>query len=179
MKHSVLYILNIYFMTIEILTATPDDAPAISHIGRNAFRDAFANLFNSKKELDDYLEYTYSVDKLAESIQKQNNVFLLSIADGKPAGFVKLKKHSLNEQLDTVFQAELQKIYVLKQFHGTGVGSSLMKAALRLVEAIEPDCLWLDTHVSNLRAIRFYEKYGFKKAGLHYFTIGSQTFEYH
>jgi ribosomal protein S18 acetylase RimI-like enzyme len=166
-------------MTIEILTAKPDDAPAVSYIGRNAFRDAFANLFNSKRELEDYLEYTYCVDKIAESIQKQNNVFLLSIADGKPAGFVKLKKHSLNEQFDSVFQAELQKIYVLKQFHGTGVGSSLMQAALRLVEAIEPECLWLDTHVSNLRAIRFYEKYGFKKAGLHYFTIGSQTFEYH
>ena len=166
-------------MTIDILTAKPDDAPAVSHVGRRAFRDAFAHLFNNKNELDEYLEYTYSVDKIAESIQKENNVFLLAIADGIPAGFAKLKKHSLNEQFDSVFQAELQKIYVLKQFHGTGLGSCLMQAVLRLVETLEPDCLWLDTHISNLRAIHFYEKHGFRKAGLHHFTIGSQTFEYH
>ena len=162
-----------------IIEANVSHAAAIATIGKKSFRKTFKNTFNSKEELHEYLEYTYSVDKIAESIQKENNVFLLAMADGIPAGFAKLKKHSLNEQFDSVFQAELQKIYVLKQFHGTGLGSCLMQEVLRLVETLEPDCLWLDTHISNLRAIHFYEKHGFRKAGLHHFTIGSQTFEYH
>src|SRR5438045_8405048 len=145
-------------MIIDILTAKPEDAPAVSHVGRRAFRDAFAHLFNNKNELDEYLEYTYSVDKIAESIQKENNVFLLAMADGIPAGFAKLKKHSLNEQFDSGFQDELQKIYVLNQFHGTRLGSCLREEVLRLVETLEPDCHWQVTKLGNLSPINFKEK---------------------
>jgi ribosomal protein S18 acetylase RimI-like enzyme len=165
-------------MEMNIILATPDHAPAISFTGRTAFRDAFENLFNNKNELEEYLHYTYSVEKIACSIKKENNQYFLALVNGLPAGFAKVKKHSLNEQLDSLFQAELQKLYVLKQFHGTGVGECLMNEAIKLVESIEPDCLWLDTYINNARAIRFYERHGFSKSGKHQFTIGSQTFDY-
>ena len=165
-------------MRIEITIANIDHASAIGYVGRNAFRKAFAQLFNSQNELAEYLDYTYGVDKIAGSIRKENNVYFLATADGLPIGFAKLKKHSLNEQLDSVFQAELQKLYVLKEFQGCGVGQALMDAVTNLVEVLEPECLWLDTYVGNDKAIRFYERNGFRKAGTHHFTIGSQTFEY-
>ena len=165
-------------MIIEIITAKIDHAPAIAYIGRTSFRKAFAHLFRVQSELEEYLEYTYGVDKIAGSIRKENNVYFLAIADGLPIGFAKVKKHSLNDQLDSVFQAELQKLYVLKQYHGCGAGQALMDAVTAFVESFEPECLWLDTYVNNERAIRFYERNGFKKAGTYHFTIGSQTFEY-
>jgi tRNA (guanine37-N1)-methyltransferase len=68
---------------------------------------------------------------------------------------------------------------VLSYYHGSGAGKALMKAVLELAQKIQPDFLWLDTHISNEKAIRFYEKRGFKKTGKRYFTIGTQTFEYH
>ena len=166
-------------MRIEIIKAKAHNAPAIAYAGRTAFREAFAHLFNSRLELEEYLEYTYGVEKIACSINKENNVYFLAVVDGLPAGFAKVKKHSLNEQLDSVFQAELQKLYLMSQYHGLGIGQALLDKVKRLVESFEPDCLWLDTHVSNERAIRFYERNGFKKSGKHHFTIGSQTFEYY
>jgi len=165
-------------MKIEILFAKIDHAPGIAYIGRTAFRKAFGLLFNVPSELEEYLHYTYCVDKIAASIRKENNLYFLATADGIPAGFAKVKKHSLNEQLDSVFQAELQKLYVLQQYHGIGVGQALMDAVTSFVESFEPECLWLDTLINNDRAIRFYERNGFKKAGRHHFIIGSQTFEY-
>jgi len=166
-------------MRIEILNAKADHAPAVAYTGRTAFREAFGHLFNSRLELEDYLEYTYGVEKIACSINKENNVYFLAVVDGLPAGFAKVKKHSLNDQLDSVFQAELQKLYVMKRYHGLGIGHALLDKVRNLVESFEPDCLWLDTLMSNERAIRFYERNGFKKSGKHYFTIGSQTFEYY
>ena len=166
-------------MRIEIVTAKIDHAPAIAYIGRTAFKQAFAQLFQSCTELDAYLDYTYSVDKIAGSIRKENNIYFIATADGLPVGFAKVKRHSLNDQLDSVFQSELQKLYVLKEYHGCGVGQSLLNAVTKFVESIEPECLWLDTYVGNERAIRFYERNGFRKAGTHHFTIGSQTFEYY
>jgi ribosomal protein S18 acetylase RimI-like enzyme len=68
---------------------------------------------------------------------------------------------------------------VLSYYHGSGAGAALMQAVLNLVSEVCPDYLWLDTHISNAKAIRFYEKYGFTKTGKYYFMIGTQTFEYH
>ena len=165
-------------MKIEIILAKPDHAHAIAYIGRSSFRDAFGSLFNNRDELEEYLEYTYNVEKITASLRKSNNQYFLALADGSPVGFSKLKKHSLNEQIDLLVQTELQKLYVLKPYHGKGVGGALMNSVVKFVEAIEPDCLWLDTHITNERAISFYQRHGFAKSGTHQFTIGTQTFDY-
>ena len=166
-------------MRVEIITAGVMHSSAIAYTGKTAFRDAFGHLFQNRMDLNEYLEYTYGVDKIAGSIRKENNIYFLALVDGLPAGFAKVKRHSLNDQLDSVFQSELQKLYVLKQYHGTGVGQALMDKVIGLVELIEPECLWLDTYINNERAIRFYERNGFQKTGKHHFTIGTQTFEYY
>jgi ribosomal protein S18 acetylase RimI-like enzyme len=168
-----------FSMKINVIKASPSDAVVISSIGRQSFRDAFGQLFDQERTLQEYLDYTYDVDKIAKSIGKENNVFFFLILKKVAVFFGKVKKYSLNEQIDSVAQMELQKIYVLSYYHGSGVGAALMQAVLELAQEIQPDILWLDTHLNNERAIRFYEKYGFRKTGKHHFTIGTQTFEYH
>jgi ribosomal protein S18 acetylase RimI-like enzyme len=166
-------------MKIQIITAVPSDAAVISSIGRQSFRDAFAHLFEDGKVLQEYLDYTYNVDKIAKSIRKENNVFFLAFVENVPVGFAKVKRHSLNEQIDSIAQMELQKIYVLTYYHGSGAGAALMQRVLDFANEIKPDFLWLDTHMTNEKAIRFYEKNGFAIVGKHHFVIGEQTFEYH
>ena len=39
-----------------------------------------------------------------------------------------------------------------------------------LAREIYPDYIWLDTPISNEKAIRLYEKNGFRKMGNYYFT---------
>lgn len=166
-------------MKISVTVADASHARNISAIGMLSFFDAFSSLFNNEADLQSYLNYTYQVNKIRRSIEKENNIFLIAHANNQPAGFVKLKKFSLNPQLESVAQMELQKIYVLSDFHGTGVGSALMEAAMEKVNLVKPDLLWLDVHVANARAIRFYEKNGFRIVGKHEFIIGTQTFHYH
>lgn len=166
-------------MNIKVTRANSSHAETISSIGKMSFRDAFGNLFNDKTVLFEYLEYTYSVDKITKSISKENNVFFIAYVENVPVGFAKLKKSSLNEQIESIAQMELQKVYVLSYYHGSGAGAALMKAVLELADEIQPDYVWLDTHTTNTKAIRFYQKYGFVKAGKNHFTIGAQTFEYY
>jgi ribosomal protein S18 acetylase RimI-like enzyme len=166
-------------MNIEIITADVSQAAIIATIGKKSFRRAFEHLFKSKEELFEYLEHTYDPVKLTRSLRKENNVYLLAFLDGEPAGFAKIKKISLNEHIESVAQMELQKIYVLQEFHGRGVGTALLMETKKIADAIYPDYIWLDTHISNDRAIKFYELHGFQKIGKYFFTIGSQTFEYH
>ena len=166
-------------MKITTRIANENDAAAIAAIGRQSFADAFGHLFNRKEDLHTYLDYTYEEGKVAKSIRKENNIYLLALADDKLVGFLKMKRHSLNEQIASPVQTELQKIYVLKEYHGSGAGQQLMENALRMAGEINPDYVWLDVHISNPRAIHVYKKHGFLIVGRHFFTIGSQTFEYH
>jgi ribosomal protein S18 acetylase RimI-like enzyme len=166
-------------MKIKVIPADPSKANIISSIGKQAFGSAFGNLFNSKDELREYLDYTYDVTKISKSIEKESNIFFVAFVENVPVGFAKVKKNSLNDQIESISQMELQKIYVLPYYHGSGAGPALMRAVLDLAVDVCPDYMWLDTHITNAKAIHFYEKYGFQKIGKYYFMIGSQMFEYH
>jgi len=162
----------------NVIRADISHADIISAIGKAAFSNAFGHLFNNKQELKEYLEFTYHPKKLALSLGKENNVYLIVLFEGTPVGFAKVKKYSLNENIESGAQMELQKIYVLPESQGNGAGSALLREIKRLARDIYPDYLWLDTYVGNEKAIRLYEKNGFQRIGRHYFTIGTQTFEY-
>jgi len=163
---------------LPVIRANVSHAAIIARIGKRSFRNAFEHLFESKVNLLEYLEQTYDPIKLAKSVRKENNVYLLVWHQGEAVGFAKLKKNSLNRHLLSNAQLELQKLYVLPEYQGTGAGRLLLLAIKDFATEVKPDYIWLDTHVSNEKAIRFYERNGFRKVGLHRFSIGSQTFMY-
>jgi len=165
--------------TIKVMSVSQEDASIVAAIGKRSFYDTFKPNFRNVGDLITYLDQTYGIEKVAASIKKPNNVFLIALYQGKPAGFAKLKKQSVNKQVDGAMQTELQKIYVLKEFHGSGVANKLMQKILELTEDLQSETLWLDVLVSNERARQFYEKHGFAVCGKHLFIIGSQEFSYH
>jgi ribosomal protein S18 acetylase RimI-like enzyme len=74
---------------------------------------------------------------------------------------------------------ELQKIYLRKMHQGEGIGTTLIRSVTTLAAEFKPAYIWLDVLTGNIKAINFYATKGFRKFGTHFFTIGSQTFEYH
>ena len=165
-------------MFTKIIHADASHAAIIATIGKKSFRNAFEDIFASREELFEYLEYTYEPVKLSKSLRKENNIYLVAYHENEPAGFAKVKRHSLNDQIESGAQMELQKIYILPEHQACGVGSALIKEIKSIAKYVYPDYIWLDAHVSNERAVRFYERHGFQKMGSHYFTIGTQSFEY-
>ena len=117
--------MELQMRAITIISARPDHASIIAAIGRESFRDAFVDFFNKKEDLDQYISYTYDPGKIAASLHKPGNVFFIAYYAEEPAGFVKIKKQSTNKHLSSQRQMELQKIYVLKKFHGRGVADWL------------------------------------------------------
>lgn len=58
---------------------------------------------------------------------------------------------------------EIYSLYVLADYHGRKVGYALMNAALAQLRAYPKVALWVLK--GNERAIRFYERYGFRADG--------------
>lgn len=58
---------------------------------------------------------------------------------------------------------EIFALYVLPEYHGTGVGALLMRAGLEKLDGYPRICLWVLKE--NERAIRFYRRFGFVPDG--------------
>ena len=69
--------------------------------------------------------------------------------------------------------AELSKMYVLPDQHGSGISTTLMDAALDAAAAWGVNCVWLGVNQENHRAQRFYAKCGFTINGTRTFQLGA------
>ncbi len=85
------------------------------------------------------------------------NTLLLKI-EGRTVAF---SCFSMGETPDD--ENELVALYLLREFHGRGLGLSLMNAVCALLPKNRRTVLWVLE--GNVRAIRFYERYGFRFTG--------------
>lgn len=68
---------------------------------------------------------------------------------------------------------ELSKCYVHPDHHGRGAAAALMRASIASAAVAGARGLWLGVNKQNTRAIRFYEKSGFRKVGTKSFLLGA------
>jgi ribosomal protein S18 acetylase RimI-like enzyme len=71
--------------------------------------------------------------------------------------------------------AEISKMYVLADHHGSGVATALMDAALAACGEWAADCVWLGVNQKNERAQQFYRRCGFTVNGTRSFRLGDHT----
>ncbi|MGB5236936.1 MAG: GNAT family N-acetyltransferase [Flavobacteriaceae bacterium] len=163
---------------IQIRLATIEDATFIALLGRVTFTEAFGHLFRDHGDLQEYYNKTFSVQKIRKSLQKEQNVYWLALADGLPVGYAKLKLQSATPFLDRERVCQLQKIYVLKDFLSLKIGLALQTRLLDKAKSASYDHIWLSVYKENERAVRFYLKNGFKEIGEHKFSIGREHFDF-
>src|SRR5690606_2609409 len=68
---------------------------------------------------------------------------------------------------------EIERIYVLKDFHGKKVGQLLYDKAIEVAKEKKSDYIWLGVWEENPRAINFYKKNGFVEFDKHIFKLGN------
>ncbi len=166
--------------TPEILIryATMEDAAFIALLGRMTFTESFGHLFRDHSDLQEYYNRTFSVQKIRKSLQKEQNVYWLALADELPVGYAKLKLQSPTPFLEKEQVCQLQKIYVLKDFLSLKIGLALQTNLLDKAKAAGYEDIWLSVYKANDRAVRFYLKNGFIEIGEHKFSIGREHFDF-
>ncbi|MCF8881539.1 GNAT family N-acetyltransferase [Erythrobacter sp. SN021] len=162
-----------------IRLAMIDHASALASLGRATFKQAFAHLFQDHGEtLETYLEQTFTLNKIAKSLQKPNNKYWLALIDEKPIGYAKLKLGSSHPLCRGRRIGQLQKIYVDSAEIGGGVGRALVKIIEDEARRQLCDRLWLSVHDGNAQARGFYERIGWRDIGQDTFAIGELQLSY-
>jgi ribosomal protein S18 acetylase RimI-like enzyme len=156
---------------ITLRQATPADVNQLQYISRQTFIETFA-ASNSEENLHAYLAEGFAAEKLTAELQAPHSAFYFAEQAGRVVGYLKVNTGPAQTEQLAANALEIERIYVLQEFHGQRVGQLLYEQALHVAQQARRDYLWLGVWEENPRAIRFYEKNGFVAFDKHVFKLG-------
>lgn len=160
--------------------ATADDAARLAAFGATAFREAFAAQ-NTAADMAAYLAKAFGPDiQRAEIADPGGTVLLAEAATGEaapalPLAYSHLVAGATPACVTGPAPCELKRFYVASAAHGRGLAQRLMTATLDAARERGARTLWLGVWEHNARAIAFYRKCGFERAGEQRFVLGSDV----
>ena len=98
-----------------------------------------------------------------------NAQFYFAETEGRVIGYLKINTGSSQTEKLEGQCLEIERIYVLKEYHGKQVGQLLYNKAIQVAEELQADFVWLGVWEENHRAIHFYRKNGFLEFRQTYF----------
>jgi GNAT superfamily N-acetyltransferase len=159
---------------LTLRRATPADAAMYARVSRETFHDSYAAMS------DPAMMALHLQRNFGEAIQRTEledpatSVLVAQGPDEAWAGFVALRRGAPPACVRAHAPVQLQRIYVVRSWHGRGAGAFLLEAAREAARAEGADALWLQVWERNARARRFYEKHGFVEVGTHPYRFGDE-----
>lgn len=157
---------------IEYRRAKMGDAAGLAEMASRCFSDTFAHLYRPE-DLDSFLRTAFGPAGLPGQIDDPGYDIRIAVADGAIVGFAKVGACSLPQPAPP-HAVELKQLYVLAAWQGSGVAAALMDWAVSTAGARGADAMVLSVYCDNLRAQRFYARYGFREIGKAPFRVGTQ-----
>lgn len=157
--------------TIQVKKVSINDIEELRKIGRQTFLDTFG-ASNSDENMAKYLEEGFSLEKLTNELNNKNSDFFFAMIGNDIIGYLKLNIGQSQTELLYEKALEIERIYVLKEYHGKKVGQILYDKAFQIAILKNVDFIWLGVWEENPRAINFYKKNGFVEFDTHIFKLG-------
>jgi GNAT superfamily N-acetyltransferase len=155
-----------------IRRATETDAARVAEFAQRTFVETFG-VHNTPENLAAHVAKSFGPAIQLREIRDGNGVTLLAELDGDVAGFAQVRRGVAPPCVTGAAPVELQRFYVDRPFHGTGIAQRLMRAVEDTGRVLGGRTLWLGVWEQNPRAIAFYAKCGFVDVGEHSFFVGS------
>lgn len=147
-----------------------EDIKQLQAISKQTFCEAFSSE-NTEENMKQYLASAFSIEQLSKELAEKKSEFYFAKLGHQIIGYLKINTGQSQTEMEEN-ALEIERIYVLKDFYGKKVGQLLYEKAIALAQQIKVDYVWLGVWEENPRAIRFYEKNGFKAFDKHVFKLG-------
>ena len=173
--------------------ATPEDAEALSALASTCFIQTFGQLYSSE-DLDRFIHEAYSPEVLRVELADPAHptwLFFLeeneagatvpgsadahTASEGKLIGYVTVCPAHLPHPDVKPTDGEVQRLYLLREYQGSGRGSMMLRHAIDYLLADEPRPLWIGVFSENLGAQRLYRRHGFELVGEYKFMVGDHA----
>jgi GNAT superfamily N-acetyltransferase len=140
-------------MSLTFQPASASDIPALRDLAARIWHGSYPGMI-TVKQIDYMLAWMYSAGKIAEELAAGVH-WDLAVLDNIPSGYLSLTFHSAT-------LAELNKLYLLPELQGRGLGQEML--AHTIATAARHGCAELRLRVNkrNARALRSYDRAGFR-----------------
>ena len=156
----------------HIRIATLSDVETLCQIGARTFIETYGEQ-NTPENLQNYLEKRFNEKQISDEIQTPETVFLLVELNNETIGYARLRVNLIENPDPKAL--EIERIYILKAFHGQKLGTVLMQKCIDISLEKGYQSLWLGVWEYNPKAIAFYQKWGFEIFGTHIFQLGDDA----
>lgn len=157
--------------TIQLKKVTLNDVEELKSIGKQTFIETFS-AENTEGNMQRYLDEGFSTEKITQELNETYSNFYFALIEGQVIGYLKVNTSEAQTETQDNSALEIERIYVLKKFHGKKVGQVLYNKALNIAHEINAPYIWLGVWEKNPRAINFYKKNGFIEFDKHIFKLG-------
>lgn len=157
---------------IDVRRVSLNDIDKLQAIGRQTFFETFS-AENTAEDMRKYLDEGFSEEKLAAELSNTSSEFYFALLDDSVIGYLKLNYGPSQTEMKDNNALEIERIYVLKEFHGKKVGQLLYEKAMQVAQQTNASYVWLGVWEKNPRAISFYKKNGFVEFDKHIFRLGN------
>ncbi len=157
--------------SIEIREVGLSDLSALQKISIDTFFETFSAV-NSLENMQKYLGQNLSEEKLTEELNNPASTFYFAIDEGSVIGYLKVNTASAQTESVENNALEIERIYVVKEYHGKNIGQLLYEKAISVAKENKAPYVWLGVWEENPRAISFYKKNGFVEFDKHIFILG-------
>lgn len=161
---------------IRIRRATAEDAEVLAALSAETFLDTFVRGFAipySPADIETFIGASHSPaaydKKLADPHQA---LWIAQTPDGEAVGYANAGPCGLPVEGATTTDGELYRLYVAKVAQGAGLAPRLMTEVLTWLRADQRP-VWLGVWSLNVRAQRFYARYGFEKVAEFDYPVGT------
>jgi ribosomal protein S18 acetylase RimI-like enzyme len=160
---------------LHVRRATAADVPGLAAFAARAFTAAFGG-DNDPDDLRRYVDAAFAPEQVAAELASDDAVVLVAHDGGATdalVGYAHLQV-AARAEVEGRRQIQLVRLYVEPSAIGAGRGGALLERCLRAAAALDRDAIWLGVWEHNTRAVRFYERWGFRTVGTVGFRLGTE-----
>jgi ribosomal protein S18 acetylase RimI-like enzyme len=121
----------------------------------------------SGEQLDYMFDMMYAPANILRQMTELQHKYFIARMDGVPSGYISIEK----QDEDTFI---FQKIYVLPEAQGAGLGRYLVEQGIAYLKSVHPAPFTILLYVNREnKAVGFYEHLGFRQSGTRDYPIGN------
>ncbi|MCR5771397.1 MAG: GNAT family N-acetyltransferase [Butyrivibrio sp.] len=155
-----------------IKRCTLAEIDALQSVCRKTFMETFEEQ-NTKEDMEKFLEEAYDQEILKKELSDPDSMIYIAFnEENKALGYLKLNVADAQTEKGYDNSLEIQRIYILKEAKGQGVGTEFMKIAENKAIELGFSYIWLGVWEYNFAAQKFYQNKGFKRFSEHIFVLG-------
>lgn len=148
---------------ILLRRATAADVPLLRELAQRIWR-AYYPAIIGHEQVEYMLGRMYSAEQIEREL-RDGVVWEVAELDEREVGFFSVT-------LEADARAKLNKLYLLTELHGRGFGAAMIERACAVARELSASELFLQVNKRNERALRAYERAGFRRVKEAVFDIG-------